>query len=120
MRSYTAWLFCSGRSARRMRTSTTSMPNACASRSSCSRIFCVSCGRSSRTTWMKDASPSTRRSAEINSVLSREFEVQPRLGHDADRLAQPYHDGLPGLIDGEQRPIADDQGDDGEDGQYAA
>ena len=122
----------------------------------------ISAARSSRTTWVSVASPSTRRSAELSSVESRELapsidadrliepqrivdpvaregidhepllvggdhflrrrveiedalveidhavdqrqlEVQARLGDDAHRLAEPDHQRLLRLVDGEQR-----------------
>ena len=142
--------------------------------SSCSRTRAISCARSSRTTWVSVASPSTRRSAALSRIEScelapsigadrlielqrildavaregidhepllvggdhllrrvfqiedalvdadhavdqRHLEVQARLGDDAHRLAEPDHQRLLGLIDREQRRIADDQRDEDED-----
>ena len=84
MRWYTAWLFCSGRSARRMRTSTTSMPKACASRSSCSRTRAISSARSSRTTCGE------RRLAEHAAQRRVEQDRELRVGalDRADRLVE--------------------------------
>ena len=68
-----------------MRTSTTSMPKACRLAVDADRgCGAIRLARSSRTTWVKVASPSTRRSAELSSV------EQPRVGalDRADRLVE--------------------------------
>ena len=47
-----------------------------------------------------------------HAVDQRHLEVQAGLGDDADRLAEPDHERLLGLIDGEQRRVAEhDRGD---------
>ena len=52
--------------------------------------------------------------------ISGILKFSPGLGHDANRLAEPHHDRLARLVDGEQRAVADDQGHDDEDGEDAA
>ena len=55
-----------------------------------------------------------------HAVDQRDLEVQPRLGDDAHRLAEPDHEREPGLVDREQRAVGDDGHDDGENGENAA
>ena len=55
-----------------------------------------------------------------HAVDQRHLEVQAGLGHDADRLAEPDHQRLLRLIDGEQRRIAEHQRGENEDEDDAA
>ena len=52
-----------------------------------------------------------RLSIEITLSMKRRLEVQARLGDDADRLAEPHHQHLLGLRNGEDRAVADDDDD---------
>ena len=55
-----------------------------------------------------------------DAVEQRELEVQARLGDGADRLAQPHHQHLVGLIDREQAAVSDQQRHQDERGEDAA
>ena len=72
-----------------MRTSTTSMPNCCASRFTRSRMRFMRVARSSRTAWMNVDSPSTRRSDELRIVMSRDCapSIEPTGLVEAERIS---------------------------------
>jgi hypothetical protein len=44
-----------------------------------------------------------------HAVDERDLCIQSRLGDDAHRLAKPHHQGLLGLINGEEGAVGDDQ-----------
>jgi hypothetical protein len=51
-----------------------------------------------------------------DAVDERDFDVKTRLGDDAHRLAQAHHQSLPRLIDREEGAVADDNGNQQQDG----
>ena len=61
-----------------------------------------------------------RLSMEMTLSIKGIFDVEAGLGDDPHRLPEPDHQGLAGLIDGEQRSVRDDREDDRKDGDDAA
>ena len=55
-----------------------------------------------------------------DGVDKRHFHVEAWLGDDTNRLAQPHYQCLLGLAHGEQGAVADDDGDQKDDGDGAA
>ena len=48
------------------------------------------------------------------------FDIEPGLGDDAHRIAEPHHQRLLGLVHGEEGAVADDDGDQEQNGGNAA
>ena len=55
-----------------------------------------------------------------DAVDERHLHIETGLGDDADRLSEPHHQRLLGLIDGEECAVADDDGDQQQNGDGAA